>query len=177
MKPIFLSLLASGFIFSIKSLVGFLTGSLSILSEAVHSFVDLLSAFGSLYSISVNNQKLSIKIEIAIITLGSLWILKEVLASESHIVNTIPGIIVTIVSAVIYFLVFKINHKNHSHSLAVRANLYHIASDIGSSILVLIGLVAQLITGLAVIDKIVAILIVIWLFYLVLRLLKELFKA
>lgn len=55
-KVAFLSILAAVFLTSFKLLVGVLTGSLGILSEALHSALDLVAALITYFSVRISDK-------------------------------------------------------------------------------------------------------------------------
>lgn len=173
MRQLYLSLISSLVLLLAKLGVGVYTNSLSILAEASHSLSDILSAAFSIFSIKYNFESLAPKIEAALLGACAFWVSYETLFSESTLVDPLPGIAVSALSIIFYGITFKNNHKHAHESDAVRANLYHLASDIGSSILTLLGLVALYLTKLVIIDKIIASLIVVWLLYLIFSILKR----
>ena len=85
------SVVASAVMASAKLVVGLMTGSLGVLSEAAHSLVDLCAAGLSFYAVSVSDQpadtehpyghgkieSVSALIETGLLFITGLWILRE----------------------------------------------------------------------------------------------------
>jgi cation diffusion facilitator family transporter len=143
-----------------KLLVGWLTGSLGILSEAVHSGLDLLAAVITWVSVRVSDRppdrdhpyghgkidNLSALIETALLLLACGWIVVE--AIERLFVRQV-AIEVTFWSfAVIAFAILVDLGRSRAlsrvarrtGSAALEADALHFSSDVASSLVVIVGL-------------------------------------
>jgi cation diffusion facilitator family transporter len=158
------SVLAALGITLLKFLTGVLTGSLGMLSEAMHSTVDLVAAGITLFSVQVSDrpaddthnyghgkvESLSAFIE-SVIMLGScVWIVTEAIkriTSREHLSlkpSVWPFVVLTL-SIVVDFTRSRKLHKiaMASASQALEADAIHFSTDIWSSLAVLAGLAAS----------------------------------
>jgi len=167
MQALIRSLIASLLLFLLKIIVGITTQSFSIIAEALHSLIDILSISLGVWSVKTRRESLALIFEATILSLGIIWLCLELYNAPNYVVrHPLPGICVSLASAVTYVVTFRQNHKDHQHSDAVLANLYHLASDIGGSLLTCLGLTLVYVTGLSIFDKITTYAIVAWLTYL-----------
>lgn len=177
MPALIRSLAASLFLLCLKVSVGLWTHSLSLLAEAVHSLLDILSIGFGMWAIEKRQEKMALLAEACILAIGVVWVIMELNQRHIHTITaTWPGILVSAISIITYTITFKENHKEHQHSEAVLANLYHLASDIGASVVVLFGLVFVQATGLAIFDTVSTYIIAMWLVYLIILLLRKAFS-
>jgi divalent metal cation (Fe/Co/Zn/Cd) transporter len=172
MKQLLFSLSVNLFLFVAKLLTGITLQSSAILAEAIHSVVDVLSAFFALLSIKLNREHLAKPIEACVLVLGSFWVLHELLQDHAQVQSPLIGIGVCVLSLIGYLLVYKLNHA-HASSHAVAANLVHIVSDIGTSIVTILALFMVYLTGWVGFDRWAALGTVIWLLYLAYRLVTD----
>lgn len=162
-----------------KFVVGIITGSVSIISEAVHSFSDLLAAILAYFSVKAASEPADVEhqfghgkfedlsggIEGALILLAAGYIIYEavekLLGNVPSEFNTGVGIIVMFIAVIVNLIVsrhlFKVAHK--TESIALLADAEHLRTDIYTSAGVLVGLVLIKFTGITLLDPIVAILI------------------
>ena len=174
-----LSVFSNTFLIISKLIVGILTHSISVISEAVHSLTDLFAALIAYFSIKESSnppdkehpfghgkyEDLSGFIEGALIILAAGIIIHEsvekIIKNDFNHIDTTAGIVVMALSVIINILVsthlFKIAHK--TDSLALLADAEHLRTDVITSAGVLIGLILIKITSLQMLDPIVAILI------------------
>ena len=160
------SVLAALGITLLKFLTGVLTGSLGMLSEAVHSTVDLVAAGITLFSVQMSErpadethnyghgkvESLSAFVE-SFLMLGScLWIVTEAIrriTSREHLAvkPSIWPFAVLLLSIAIDFTRSRKLHKIavESASQALEADAIHFSTDIWSSLAVLVGLTASFI--------------------------------
>lgn len=171
-----ISVFSNSFLVGTKLAVGIFTGSVSIISEAAHSAVDLVAAGIAYYAVSKSDIKpdhkhayghgkienISGAIEAALIIAAAIWIVFEASAKLSD--RIIPtdleyGIILMIASIIINFFVsrnlFRVAKATQSHAL--EADALHLQADIWTSAGVLAGLVAIKVTGLYWLDPAIAI--------------------
>ena len=156
-----LSVFASTLLATLKLIVGLLTGSLGILSEATHSILDILASTITYFAVRMSSEpaddehhyghgkieSLSAFIEAGILLATALWIIHEaitrLIGSENPIVDvewySIAVIIVSLIVDIFrYFSLNKVAKATESHAL--EADALHFSTDIISSIVVLIGL-------------------------------------
>lgn len=146
-----------------KFIVGLTTGSLGILSEALHSGLDLLAAGGTLFAVRLaakpadedhpygygKAENLTALAETLLLLATALWVLREAvlrLTSDNpdalHIETSIWAFVVVIAS-----LSIDINRAamlrrvaRETNSAALEADAAHFATDIWSSAAVLLGI-------------------------------------
>ena len=155
------SVLWSIFLTAIKAIVGFITGSLGILSEALHSLLDLGAALLTLFAVKIGEkpadkehpyghlkiESVSALIESALLFITSGWIIyeavKRLFFEKIEIEVTWYAFLVIIISILVDIsrsrALLKVAKKTKSQAL--EADALHFSSDIWSSSAVLIGLV------------------------------------
>jgi len=155
------SVIAAFFLTGFKLVVGLLTGSLGILSEALHSALDLVAAVITYFSVRVSDkpadrehnfghgkiENLSALIETMLLLVTCGWIIIEAIerltTGKTHIEVTIWSYIVVVSSIIIDInrsrLLYKTAKKHNSQAL--EADALHFSTDIWSSAVVLFGLV------------------------------------
>jgi cation diffusion facilitator family transporter len=163
-----------------KLAVGFFMGSISILSEALHSGIDLLAAIIANYSVKKAGQpaddehkfghgkfeNVSGTIEAILIFIAAIIILykssEKILDNngfEFELIGT--GIAVMGISAIVNYYVsariMKVAKK--AESIALEADAYHLTTDVYTSIGVFIGLILIQITKNPVFDPLLAIIV------------------
>ena len=159
----FLSVAAACAITALKLVVGIFTGSLGMLSDAAHSGVDLIGAGLTFVSVRVSDkpadenhpyghgkvENLSAFVETFLMLASSVWILIEaIIRIFVHPVTvrlSVWPFLVLLTSIAVDFgrsrKLKSVAEKHQSDALA--ANALHFASDIWSSVAVLIGLGAS----------------------------------
>jgi len=157
-----MSVIAAVFLTVFKLIVGYVTNSLGILSEAAHSGLDLIAALVTLIAVRVSNkpadedhqyghgkvENLSALIETILLLLTCIWIIYEVyhrLVSRTVIVDvSFWSYLVVSVSIVVDIsrsrALMRIAKKYNSQAL--EADALHFSTDIFSSAVVLFGLIA-----------------------------------
>jgi cation diffusion facilitator family transporter len=155
------SIAASAGLTIAKGVVGILTGSLAILSEAAHSLIDLAATVMTYFAVRISGKPADeehhyghgkVESVTALVETGLLFVLsaiviwealKRLIAGDGHTVEaTIWAFGVIVVSIVIDF--FRARALNRvaveTSSEALEADALHFSSDMWSSIAVLIGL-------------------------------------
>lgn len=167
------SLLVTG-----KVIVGILGGSMAVLSEALHSLVDLLAAVMARYAVGKSQQpaddrhphghgkfeSVSGTVEgfLVFSAAGLIWIAAGHRLSEGgEVSESLAGIVVMVVSAVVNIAVSRYLFRvaKAAGSVALEADAVHLRADVWTSIGVVGGLVAIRLTGLHVLDPLVAIVV------------------
>ncbi|HOF04266.1 MAG TPA: cation diffusion facilitator family transporter [Syntrophales bacterium] len=142
-----------------KLAVGVLIGSVSIISEAIHSGVDLLAAGIALFSVKTSHapadsrhpfghgkiENISGTIEALLIFAAAVWIIVE---AVKKLTNPEPiravgwGVGVMLVSAAVNFGVSQILFKvgRETDSIALQADAWHLRTDVYTSAGVMVGL-------------------------------------
>ncbi|MBV8673123.1 MAG: cation diffusion facilitator family transporter [Acidobacteriaceae bacterium] len=159
----FLSVAAACGITALKLIVGILTGSLGMLSDAAHSGVDLIGAGLTFLSVRISDkpadenhpyghgkvENLSAFVETFLMLASSVWIMVEaVIRIFVHPVavrlSVWPFLVLLTSIAVDFGRSRKLKSvAERYHSDALAANALHFSSDIWSSVAVLIGLGAS----------------------------------
>jgi len=154
------SIVAAVFLTSGKFVVGIITGSLGLLSEALHSCLDLVAAVVTYFSVRFSDkpadkehnfghgkmENMSALIQTALLLVTCGWIIYEaihrLITKEVEIDVTIWSYLVVIVSIIVDIsrsrALYRVAKKHNSQAL--EADALHFSSDIWSSLAVLVGL-------------------------------------
>lgn len=155
-----ISVIAAIFLTGFKLLIGLLTGSLGILSEALHSGLDLVAAVITYFSVRISDkpadkehhfghgkiENFSALIETLLLVITCVWIVFEavnrLVSGNTHIKVTVWSYIVVVSSIAIDITrsraLYKVARKYNSQAL--EADALHFSTDIWSSAVVLVGL-------------------------------------
>lgn len=172
-----LSILSNIVLSLLKIIAGALSGSLSIISEAIHSMSDFLASIITFFSVSKSAipadddhpyghgkyEDMAGLIEGVLIILASLFIIyksvKKIIFAVPFETESIFGIAVMFIAVIMNIFVSSMLLKvaKESNSISLYADGEHLRTDIYSSLGVLIGLILIKITGYTVLDPIVAI--------------------
>lgn len=160
-KAALASVIGGGLLTGLKLIVGLITGSLGILSEALHSGLDLAAALMAFFAVRIADkppdethhyghykaESLSALAETFLLLLTSAWIIQEAIArltgkeTDFRVTGYSLGVMVLSV-AVASYLSFTLNRTAEKYqSQALKADALHYTSDIFSSMVVLLGLV------------------------------------
>lgn len=186
------SVIAAIFLTSFKLIIGFTTNSLGILSEAAHSGLDLVAAFVTLLAVRVaakpadedhqyghgKVENLSALIETMLLLITCVWIIYEVYErlTGAHVKIDVSfwSFFVIIVSIIVDIsrsrALMRIAKKYNSQAL--EADALHFSTDIYSSGVVLIGLLAYKL-GYGFADSIAALIVAIIVIFISLKLGKR----
>jgi cation diffusion facilitator family transporter len=155
------SVAAAVFLTGFKLVVGIMTGSLGIISEALHSALDLVAAGITWFAVRVSDrpadkdhhyghgkiENLSALIETFLLLITCVWIIYEAInrltTGETHIQVTAWSYIVVVSSIIIDISrarALKRVAKKHN-SQALEADALHFSTDVWSSSVVLLGLI------------------------------------
>jgi cation diffusion facilitator family transporter len=181
------SVIAAVFITGFKIIIGIMTNSLGILSEALHSGLDLVAALITLFAVRISDkpadedhhyghgkvENFSALIETLLLLITCAWIIYEALhrliTGKTEIEVTLWSFIVIITSIIVDIsrsrALFRIARKYNSQAL--EADALHFSTDIWSSGVVLLGLIFASL-GIFSADSIAALIvavIVIWVSY------------
>jgi cation diffusion facilitator family transporter len=189
-----LSILSNSFLIVIKVIVGLLSGSVSIISEAIHSSMDLLAAIIAFFSVKMSDtpadkehpyghgkyENVSGVIEAVLIFIAAFWIIIEAvkkLKSAEPVDSIHLGFIVMFISAVVNLLVSRKLYKvaKETESIALEADGLHLKADVYTSAGVGIVLLLIWITGITILDPIVAILVALFILWESFNLLRNAF--
>lgn len=156
-----ISVFAAILLTGIKLIAGILTGSLGLLSEALHSGLDLIAAVITFFSVRISDnppdknhnfghgkiENFSAFLETILLLITCTWIIYEamhrLITGETDIEVTVWSYVVVIASIVIDYsrsrALSKVAVKYNSQAL--EADALHFSTDIWSSSVVLLGLV------------------------------------
>ncbi|MBF0208017.1 MAG: cation transporter [Oligoflexia bacterium] len=156
-----LSVVSNSILVISKIAVGITMGSVSVISEAIHSGIDLLASVIALFAVKKSNkppdkehpfghgkfENVSGTVEAILIFFAALWIIYEAIhkfINPQPLKETSLGIAVMLFSAitniVVSHMLFKVSKQ--SNSIALEADAWHLRTDVYTSIGVMIGLVA-----------------------------------
>jgi cation diffusion facilitator family transporter len=154
---VFAAIVLTGF----KLIIGLMTGSLGILSEALHSGLDLVAAVITYFSVRVSDvpadkkhnfghgkvENLSALIETILLLVTCTWIIYEavsrLVSGKTEVEVNVWSYVVVITSIVIDINRSRILMKaaKKYNSQALEADALHFSTDIWSSAVVLLGLI------------------------------------
>lgn len=173
-----LSIISNTILIVLKVIAGILSGSVSIVSEAIHSGMDLLAAIIAFFSVRMSSkpadkhhpyghgkiENVSGVIEGILIFIASILIIEEAIIKILHpseIGESTIAIAVMLISSVINFFVSKALYKvaKEEDSIALEADALHLKTDVYTSLGVGVGLLLIAITNIQILDPIVAILV------------------
>jgi cation diffusion facilitator family transporter len=178
-----LSIVAIGALIIMKLITSFVTGSIGIRADAFHSLIDFAGAiigyigikisgkppdrqhaFGHGKAENISGTVISLLIFAAAVLIAYQAI--ERIASGGEVEMVILGVYVTIAAIAINLLFarFALKVARKTDSVALEATARDMLADVYSSIAVLVGLVLVLITGLSIMDSIVALLVALLIF-------------
>ena len=179
-----ISITSNTLVFLFKIVAGILSGSISIISEAIHSVSDFLASVLTFFAVTRSSEPadkehpfghgkyedMSGFIEGGLIILAGIYIIYESskkliygyeLKSEPLLGIAAMGFAVLanfLVSQYLFYVAKK------SDSVSLKADGEHLRTDIYSSLGVLIGLILIKYTGLAILDPIIAIIVALIIF-------------
>ena len=174
-----LSIFSNTLLIIMKLSVGIIGGSVSIISEAIHSSMDLLAAVIAFLSVRVSDnppdsrhpyghgkiENISGVIEALLIFVAAIWIIieavKKLLGERIEIESIALGSVVMLISAIVNFIVSRRLYKvaRETNSVALEADALHLKTDVYTSLGVALGLGLILFTGINWLDPVVAMLV------------------
>ncbi len=174
-----LSITSNALIIILKFIAGMISGSISIISEAVHSLSDFLASVLTFFAVMKSSEPadkshpfghgkyedMSGFIEGGLIIFAGIFVIweacKKLYFHQTAEVDTSLGIGVMLFAVIANIFVssylFKIAKK--SDSVSLHADGEHLRTDVFSSLGVLLGLVLIKVTGIPILDPIIAILV------------------
>ena len=154
-----LSVLSNLILVILKLVTGVAIGSVSVISEAIHSGIDLVAAIIALFAVTRSSkpaddghhyghgklENLSGAIEAILIFIAAGWIILEAaekLVKPGPIENVGWGVVVMLVSSVANIVISRMLFKvgNESDSVALKADAWHLLTDVYTSAGVMGGL-------------------------------------
>lgn len=179
-----LSIFSNSVIIILKLVVGLYSGSISIISEAIHSMSDFLASVLTFFSVIKSAEPADKKhpfghgkyedmsgfIEGGLIIFASLFIiyeaLKKIFLGTSADVDTTLGLYVMGISVISNIVVSTVLFRvaKRSDSVSLFADAEHLRTDVLSSLGVFVGLLVIKLTGIYILDPIIAIIVAVIIF-------------
>jgi len=175
-----LSVASNTFLTFAKVVVGLTNGSVSILSEGIHSGIDLLASFIALFAVRESGkpadsrhayghgkiENVSGTIEAVLIFVAALFIIREAILKIQEIASGVAGhadnlglgLVVMGLSAIVNMIVSSRLMKVaiRTDSVALEADALHLRTDVYTSTGVFLGLLIIKFTGWVILDPIIA---------------------
>jgi cation diffusion facilitator family transporter len=190
-----LSVISNTLLIILKLVVGLITNSVSILSEAIHSSLDLVAAVIAFFSVRISGtpadkehpfghgkaENVSGVIEALLIFVASIWIVFEAVKKILHPEEASSlglGSLVMLISAIVNIFVSRRLYKvaKKTNSVALEADALHLKTDVFTSLGVAIGLLLITFTGIHLLDPIIAILVACFILFESFQLLRKAFN-
>lgn len=162
----------------LKLIAGIMTGSVSIISEAIHSTLDLLAAVIAFVSVRISArppdqehryghgkfENISGTVEALLIFVAAIWILAEayqkiINGGEVHTLGV--GVVIMGVASLANWFISNLLMKTarKTESVALEADAMHLRTDVYTSVGVLVGLGVIAVTKIQILDPIIAIMV------------------
>jgi cation diffusion facilitator family transporter len=160
----------------LKLAAGIATGSVSVLSEAVHSGIDLLAALLAFFAVKRSGkapdeeheyghgkiENVSGVVEAVLIFLAAGWIVTEAahrLVTGAAVQTPLWGLVVMGISGLVNLFISSklMKTARATDSIALEADAWHLRTDVFTSFGVAAGMLLIWITGRSIIDPVLAI--------------------
>src|SRR6266508_5001135 len=170
-----ISLVTTAVLLVLKLVLGFISGSIAVLSDAVDSGTDLTAGAAALISVRIAAQPadeehpyghgkvetISASVAATIVAIGGGVVVFQAvwrLVGEEHDINVGVGLIAVIISAAanVVLAFFMRREANRSHSMALRAEATHLKTNVVQACTIIAGLVLVASTNEDVFDPLVA---------------------
>lgn len=190
----FLSVLSNSFVVLLKIVVGIVTGSAAVISEAIHTTLDLLASLIAFFSVRISGkpadsehpfghgkfENVSGTIETLLIFVAGIWVIYECI---HKLLNPEPirlptlAILAMLVGALINFFISKVIRKeaDRINSIAMKSNAFHLLTDVYTSLGVAVGLLVVHLTGWHFLDPIIGIVLAVYIMLEAAKLMNEAF--
>lgn len=171
-----LSVLSNSILVIFKLVVGIAINSVSVMSEAIHSGLDLVAALIALFAVNKSSkppdaehqyghgkiENVSGVIEAILIFVAAIWIIREAvqkLITGAQVDAPLWGLIVMGFSAVVNWIISSLLMKtaHETDSVALEADAWHLRTDVYTSVGVAVGLFLLWATGIHLFDPLIAI--------------------
>ncbi|AAK79068.1 cation diffusion facilitator family transporter [Clostridium acetobutylicum] len=175
-----LSIASNSMLIIFKLTAGITMNSISVLSEGVHSSIDLIASLIAFFSIKKSSLKedddhpfghgkyenVSGFVEAILIMFAAIMIIYEAfnkLVSNSHVKNIDSGIYIMLISSAVnlFISIILLKSSKDTNSIALEADGMHLFTDFFTSLGVFLGLVLLKLTNIKIIDSITAFLVAI----------------
>lgn len=176
-----LSIASNTFIVLLKLIVGIITGSVAVVSEAIHSSLDLMASVIAFFSVRISSrppdkehpyghgkfENISGTIETLLIFVAGIWIIYESVHKLLHpepVRLPMLGVAVMLIGAAVNFTVGRFVKKTGEkiQSVAMRSNALHLLTDVYSSLGVAVSLLLVSLTGWHILDPLIGIAIALY---------------
>jgi len=174
-----LSVVSNTLLIVMKLVVGIISGSVSIISEAIHSSMDLVAAVVAFFAVKFSDdppdsmhpyghgkvENISGVIEGLLILVAAVWIIveavKKLLGEPFELESIWLGSLVMLVSAIVNTIVSRKLYKvaRETNSVALEADALHLKTDVYTSLGVAVGLGLIILTGVKWFDPVIAVLV------------------
>ncbi|MRR06165.1 MAG: cation transporter [Deltaproteobacteria bacterium] len=173
-----ISVLSNSVLVSMKLTVGIFMGSVAVLSEAIHSGLDLLASIIAFYAVGKSGkpaderhpyghgkwENVSGVVEALLILAAAVYIVYEAaqrLTGGAEIKHLGLGTAVMATSALVNWFVSRYLFKvaRQTRSVALEADAWHLKADVYTSLGVLAGLALIAVTNITILDSVVAIVV------------------
>jgi len=190
-----LSIISNSLLIIMKIVAGIISGSVSIISEAIHSMMDLVAAVIAFFSVRISDtppdrehpyghgkyENVSGVIESVLIFIAATLIIIEAvkrLLVHKSVESLEIGSLVMLVAAVVNTIVSRRLYKTarKTGSVALEADALHLKTDVYTSLGVGVGLFLIWITGLHFLDPVIAILVASFILFEAWKLLKKAYE-
>jgi cation diffusion facilitator family transporter len=187
-----LSIASNAILIALKLAAGAITGSVAILTEAMHSSIDLIASFVAYFSVREADkpadaehpyghdkiENLAAAIEAMLILVGSGVIIFSAVRSlangpEVHSLGVGIGVIAFSIAANVVVSTTLARRARDTDSPALEGDAAHLRTDAATSAAVLLGLVLVQVTGATWLDPIIALVVAAAIVYAGLRLLAR----
>ncbi len=177
-KVALLSIISNSVLIVLKIIAGIISGSVSIVSEAIHSSMDLVASVIAFFSVRLSSkpadedhpyghgkiENVSGVLEGLLIFVAAFLIIKEAVVKILHptdISEAYIAIAVMIFASVVNAIISKVLYKvaKEEDSIALEADALHLKTDVYTSLGVGVGLLLIKITQINILDPIVAVLV------------------
>ena len=177
-KVAVLSIVSNTILIILKTIAGILSGSISIISEAIHSAMDLVASIITFFSVKMSSkpadqdhpyghgkiENVSGVVEGFLIFVAAFIIIVEavkkiIMPTEIEATTVVIGVM--FFSGLVNFVVSKKLYKvaREEDSIAIEADALHLKTDVYTSLGVGLGLILMKLTNVYILDPIVAILV------------------
>ncbi|MCX7954191.1 MAG: cation diffusion facilitator family transporter [Bacteroidales bacterium] len=175
LKAALFSIISNVFLIIIKFIAGLISNSLALISEALHSFSDLLASIMTFFSVKFSNkpadeshpyghskiENVTAVIEALLVILAGVYILYETFISfftPKTIKLQLLVIIIALISFITNYFASKYIYKvaKKTDSVALEGDGLHLKADMFTSLGIAVGYVIIILTGFVYIDNIIA---------------------
>lgn len=159
LKAVTFSVISNSVLVVFKLIVGIAIGSVSVMSEAIHSAIDLVAAAIAFFAVRSSSrpadkehqyghgkfENISGFVEALLIFIAAIWIIFE---AVKKLINPTAmemagwGVLVMAISSVVNFFVSSVLFKvgKETDSIAITADAWHLRTDVYTSLGVMFGL-------------------------------------